>query len=158
PFVLRDPGQHGINSVAFSSDDRYLASAGADGKVTVWDVATRTTVRSWVAHTNGFGFCVAFDPTDSARLVSAGADNPVKLWDWNSTNLVQSWPIGFSFQWGMANAVAFSPNGQHIAASVGLGAVTVWSARTGEKVAMLTGQSENGQSPVLTVFSIVFSP
>lgn len=158
PYVLRDSGQQGINSIAFSPDDRYLASAGADGKVTVWEVATRQAIRSFTAHTNGFAFCVAFDPRDATRLVSAGWDKQVKLWDWNTTNVLHSWPIQFGFQWGMSYAVSFSPDGQRVAASVGSGMVTVWSATTGKELFSVTHGGEGSGSPVLPVSSLAFSP
>src|SRR5262249_18267349 len=131
--------------------------AGADGKVTIWDVATRKPLRLFVAHTNGFAFCVAFDPTDSTRLVSAGKDNQVKLWEWNTINLLHSWPIQFSFQWGMAYAVAFSPGGQRVAAASGKTAVTVWSATTGEELFNVSEGREDSKSTVLSVFSLAFS-
>ncbi|HTL18752.1 MAG TPA: serine/threonine-protein kinase, partial [Patescibacteria group bacterium] len=158
PYVLRDPRHHGVNSIAFSPDDRYLASAGADGKVTVWDIATRRVLRSFIAHTNGYAFSVAFDPTDSAHLVSAGSDKHVKLWDWNATNVLHSWPIQFSFQWGMAHAVAFNPNGKQIAAAVGRGIVTVWNATTGKELFSVSGERKDSDFATFTVFSLAFSP
>ena len=157
PSVFGDPGRHGINSVSFSPDDRYLVSAGSDGNVTVWDIATRRALRSFMAHTNGYVFSVAFDPADSTRLVSAGSDNQVRLWDWNASSVLHAWPIQFSFQWGMANAIAFSPDGQRIAAAVGNGVVTLWSATTGEQLFSVSGESENSAFTAFTVFSLAFS-
>ena len=66
--------------MAFSPDDgRWVASAGEDSTVKVWDSHTGKLVRSFRGHT-GLVSSVAFSP-DGRRLVSGSRDHTVKVWD-----------------------------------------------------------------------------
>ena len=67
--------------MAFSPDDdgRWIASAGEDSTVKVWDSHTGTLVRSFRGHT-GLVSSVAFSP-DGRRLISGSRDHTVKVWD-----------------------------------------------------------------------------
>src|SRR5262245_12058286 len=67
------------NGVAFSRDGRALATAGSDGAVCLWEVATRR--RLAVLRHEGEACQPAFSP-DGATLATTGiADRLGKLWD-----------------------------------------------------------------------------
>lgn len=69
--------EQSISSIQFSADGRMLA--GASGKdMIVWDVARRSELATWEAHTDSIG-AVTFSP-DGSKLASASADGTVKLW------------------------------------------------------------------------------
>jgi WD40 repeat protein len=68
-----------VNSVAFSQDDRFLASAGDDQTVRLWDVITGRQVRCLKGHA-GRVATVAFSP-DGKELASAGDDRVIRIWD-----------------------------------------------------------------------------
>ena len=66
-------------AVAFSRDGRWLASAGGDTTVRVWDTSTWKRRRTLRGHT-GLVMSVAFSH-DSRRLASGSRDHTMKVWD-----------------------------------------------------------------------------
>ena len=70
-----------VYTVAFSPDDdgRWVASAGEDSTVKVWDSHSGELARSFRGHT-GLVSSVAFSP-DGRRLISGSRDHTVKVWD-----------------------------------------------------------------------------
>src|SRR5204862_290277 len=93
-------------AVSFNSDKTRLATANADGKARVWDVATKAEAQSFL-HT-GAVTGVAFHPTTATALVSGGADKTVGIHTVSLARLISA---------GSAvNAVAYSPNQQRSAA------------------------------------------
>jgi WD40 repeat protein/predicted Ser/Thr protein kinase len=68
-----------VTSVAFSPDDRLLASAGDDQTVRLWDVITGREVYRLQGHVGRIA-SVAFSP-DGKELASAGDDRVIRIWD-----------------------------------------------------------------------------
>src|SRR5205085_12015353 len=67
-----------VITLAFSPDERTLASGSFDGSVKLWDVASGTLL--WLGwHTDNI-FSVAFSP-DGSMLASGSNDAAVRLWD-----------------------------------------------------------------------------
>lgn len=67
-----------IWQVAFSPDGRWLASAGGDGALRLWDAAGGGQLASAAAHPNGAA-CLAFHPRGE-RLASGGLDGVLRIW------------------------------------------------------------------------------
>jgi eukaryotic-like serine/threonine-protein kinase len=68
--------------VAFALDGRLLASAGEDGMVRLWDVASRTAVGEPLTGHQGPDLDVAFAPDEGLNpglVATAGADKTVRL-------------------------------------------------------------------------------
>jgi WD40 repeat protein len=67
------------NSVTFSRDGRALATAGDDGAVRLWEVATQRQLAE-LRH-EGSAYHMAFSPDGTTLATTGTEDRLVKLWD-----------------------------------------------------------------------------
>jgi len=133
-----------VNTVAFSSDGKQLASGGRDYTVHLWDPTTGNLVETLVGH-RGWINAVAFSP-DGAQLATASRDAEVRVWDTRSGELLHMLQI---HEFG-AYSLAFSPDGKYIITGSGKGPVRLWIAATGQLKRLLKGHSDK-------VTSVAFS-
>jgi WD40 repeat protein len=120
-----------VYSVAFSPDDRRLASGSFDKTVKIWDAATGACVQTLEGH-GGRVSSVAFS-ADDRRLASGSADHTVKVWDAATGACVQTLK-GHS---NSVRSVAFSADGDRLASGSYVKTVKVWDAATGACVQTL---------------------
>jgi WD40 repeat protein/serine/threonine protein kinase len=132
-------------SVAFSPDNRRLASASEDGTVRVWDIANGRDILPLRGHTDKL-LSVAWSP-DGRWLASAGHDRSVKLWDAAGGKLIRT--LTGHTHW--VESVAFSPDGTRLASASRDGTVKLWSVTTGNT--LQTYQGHGG-----LVAGVAFSP
>jgi WD40 repeat protein len=78
----------GVLSMAFSLDNRLLASGSFDDTIRIWDVATGTLRNTLEGHSEGV-FSVALSP-DGQLLASGSYDNEARIWDISTGTLHQS--------------------------------------------------------------------
>ncbi|GAA0492274.1 hypothetical protein Ade02nite_68840 [Paractinoplanes deccanensis] len=108
------PGEvRGTNAMAFSPDGKTLAVVADATTLMLWDLAgRRPTLR--VRLTGSFGTAVAFSPDGRTLAAAGGADPTITLW--NLAN--RAAPVRFATLSGHSDtvdALAFSPNGRHLA-------------------------------------------
>lgn len=76
---LSQPSGGAIRVCCFSPSCAILASGGDDEVVCLWDISTRTLIRSLTGHESMVTAC-AFTP-DSNFLVSSSSAGDLKIWD-----------------------------------------------------------------------------
>ena len=109
-----------VYAVAFSPDNKLLASTSYDHMIYLWDLATGQQVKPLKEHTDSV-FDLAFSP-DGKWLASGGADRTVKLWNIESGKRI--FTLGSSTEG--VNTIAFHPSSKWIAASGFDRTIRVW--------------------------------
>ncbi|MBL9137050.1 MAG: serine/threonine protein kinase [Verrucomicrobiales bacterium] len=111
-----------VESLAISRDGRFLASAGWDRTVGVWDLRSRRLLGRLRGH-RGDVNCVAISP-DVGTLASGSEDGTVRLWDLRTLAEMAVLPAHSA---GVM-ALAFSPDGEWMACGSWDGSVLLWHA------------------------------
>ncbi len=138
------PGPIGsIHAVAFSPDDEYLVSAGADGSVRVWSLETCEALFSLKEHNSPL-LALALSP-DGTRIAAGGEDRTISIWD--TGRLVHTLEGHTNFVMGLA----FSPDGRRLASAGADQTVRIWDATSGGALLTLGGAQDR-------VHAVAFSP
>ncbi len=135
-----------LSTVAFSPDGRFVAAAGADSVVRIWDIQTKSEVRGLRGHTD-WVTSVAFSP--NGRLIASVAaekDNSLRLFELPSLDTGSS-SGGHSLA---VNAVAVSPDGQLVATASIDQTIKIWDIESGREMATLVGNAD-------TPFALAFT-
>jgi len=124
-----------VTDVAFHpTDGRSLVSAGTDGTIRTWDFWSGKQLRVQHGTPPQLTARVAYSP-DGRRLatvsqvVNQSLGQPVRVWDVATEKEICKFPGTYA-----AGALAFSPDGGHIASAGYDFIVSVWDATTGEEV------------------------
>lgn len=107
--LLKQVGQHrsGVHALAFSPDSRWLVSGSADSTAVVWPIKSGRPVRL-LGHT---GEIRSVSLSSDNEVMTASMDSTVRLW-----KLPDPAPFYETETHGRGvSALAFSPDGQHIA-------------------------------------------
>lgn len=81
-----------VYDVRFSPDGAYLASAGADGKLFLYDGKTGDTLGEFEDAKTGSIFAISWDPT-SKLILTASADQTARVWDVEKKACVETWQL-----------------------------------------------------------------
>jgi WD40 repeat protein len=97
----------GVYALAFDPAGKYLAGAGMDDAVYLWDVDSQETVFVLGGHIDKI-HTVAFTP-DGSYLVSGGDDSTVRVWD-----VLSGRPLVAREFDSPVQSIAFSPDGKYL--------------------------------------------
>jgi WD40 repeat protein len=127
-----------VRTVAFSADDRLLATGGDFSAIHTWDATTGTAVESYVGHAGGVT-TVAFTP--NTGIVSGSVDKSVVIWDGNPGWILERTIGSIDDPETIIDRVAavdFHPNGTMLASAGGVpsrtGEIKIWNVADGKLV------------------------
>lgn len=136
-------GQGFITAMAFSPDQKLLASGTSSLNVEVWDVLNGTLKHVFTGN-GGWVMAVAFSP-DSNVVAAGSQDGHVRLWD-TATDTSSLQPHE-----NPVSSVAFSPTGQLLVSTSSDRTARLWNVSTGRCERLLEGHTDR-------ITTAVFSP
>jgi WD40 repeat protein/transcriptional regulator with XRE-family HTH domain len=129
-LLLRLVGHCGIvTSVAWSPDDRWIASgscSGDTGELRVWNAQSGECVRVLGGHPWGI-WALAWAPSGN-RVVSGDSDGKLRWWDVQSGKCVQVQEA----HRGVVRSLRLSPDGSTLASCGDDGAIVFWDVQSGQ--------------------------
>jgi WD40 repeat protein len=136
--------EFGVRALAFTPDGKTLASVGADGSFTLWEVATgkptatrkivdRTPAAALSPDAKTLATIYEVEATKGAEIVT---EHSVKLWDVATRKELATLKI----EWG--GAMTFSPDGKTFALGRGDGTITLWDVSKGKELATFSGHTD----------------
>ena len=119
--------------LGFTPDGRSLISKGMEGRIHVWDVATRTERTSIDAATSYLA-AISISP-DGSTVASSGADRYLRLWRVDSGQEVGKYKGHLKAILG----IAFHPDGRHVATGDSGGSIFLWDLPSRRVIAQFKG-------------------
>ena len=121
-----------VRCVALCPQNQTMASAQADGVITIWDLISLRR-RMVLTGQRGIVGCLRFSP-DGRTLAWVRRNQSIVLW-----NLAKAQTTAILDDLADVSCIGFSPNGKRLAAAGSDGLARVWDLATGSRLATLGG-------------------
>ncbi len=121
-----------IHKVVVSPDDRLVANACSDGRISIWQMDSGQNVLNIRAHSS-YVVGIVFT-TDSRRLISGSFDKYIKIWDIDSGECLKSWQSSADIY-----GIALSSDGKILACNGEDGSILLWDLATKQLLKKFTG-------------------
>lgn len=130
-IVLQTGHNQTVNRIVFG--DQWLASAGQDNTVKIWEIATGRELRNFTGHSAPVKALAI--SKDGRLLASGGNDKTVRIWS------VVDGAENFILRGheGSVEAIAFSADGKFLASGGTDSIIKIWDALTGKFLVNLEG-------------------
>ena len=125
-----------IQSLAFSSDGKILASTGNDRTIRVWDTETGKQLVV-LSDRRNFPGTLAFSP-DSTTIASDGRTGTIQIWDVATGDPLAT----LTGHTDTVEALAFSPDGKTLASTSEDLSIRLWDIDSEEHLSTLTGHKK----------------
>ena len=145
-----------VNSVVVAPDGRVAVSAGQDGVIRIWDVASGKELRRCVGLTEHV-MALALSP-DGRTILSGGggqyrdghwlqgSDFDLRLWDLSTAKEIRR----YEGHTGKVTSVAFSPDGKRAVSGSWDGTLRLWEVETGKELRVVDASCAAGSRPWLS--------
>ncbi|MFC1878755.1 AAA family ATPase [Chloroflexota bacterium] len=133
-----------VRSIAVTPDGKRAVSAGASGKLIIWDLLRKSALHDWKGHQDQI-YAIALT-SDGKRIISASNDTTIVVWDLeNRTKL-----LTLTGHEGSVRAVAVTPDDRRIISSSTDGTVKLWDLASGQLLHTLPGHPGYHHALVVT--------
>jgi Caspase domain/WD domain, G-beta repeat len=122
-----------VQAMVFDQSGSLLASSGEDANIQIWDVGTKTLLRTLEGHRNRIGSLAA--SPDGTTLASGSRDKTIKIWQFSTGKLLHT----LQGHQGTVRSVSFVPQGHLLASGSEDGTIRLWNTETGKLVRALAG-------------------
>jgi WD40 repeat protein len=134
-----------VYTAGFSSEGKWIVTAGFDKTLRIWDAAKRESVRTLNGHT-GLVLALAISK-DGKRIASGALDKTIKLWNFESDKSTHNLAGHGSQIYGLA----FSPDGKFLASASNDKTVRLWDMTTHKQLRTISTQGG-------AVYAVAFTP
>jgi WD40 repeat protein len=130
-------GEYSIVS-KISSDNRYIVSGSAFGRITIKDFKTQKSIKTFSGHKKGI--LDIFISNDNRYFVTSSKDALIKLWDIKSGKLLKTLKGHNGFV-SYVYSVLITSDNRYIISSSGDNTIKVWDFKSGKDIKTLKDSS-----------------